>query len=269
MVLVRGDAVKLKLTIAYDGSGFQGSQLQIRNGVNHRTVQRELEAVIGQLIGQPVRVTLAGRTDSGVHASGQVVSFTPPTVGTATRLKLDDWQKALNAQLPPDLRVLVVEQMGDEFNPRFDAKRREYEYCVWNGAVLPPLLRFDTLLVDYPLDIAAMQAACQQLVGSHDFAAFAGSTGRGAEAKPASTVREMYLADCQAAAQQYGQLITVQLAANAFLAHMARNIVGTMLIVGRGRMSVAEFAAVLASGNRRLAGPTAPSQGLTLVRVLY
>jgi len=259
--------VKLKLTIAYDGSGFQGSQLQVRNGVNQRTVQRELEAAIEQLTDLPVRVTLAGRTDSGVHASGQVASFRPPSEGTATRLKLDDWQKALNAHLPTDLRVLAVEWAGDEFHPRFDAKRREYEYRIWNGAALPPLLRFDTLLVDYPLDVAAIQAACQQLVGSHDFAAFASSGGRGAE--PASTVREIYLADCQAAVQQYGQLITVQLAANAFLAHMVRNIVGTLLIVGRGRMSAAEFAAVLASSNRQLAGPTSPPLGLTLVRVLY
>ncbi len=259
--------MKLKLTIAYDGTGFQGSQLQIRSGVNQRTVQRELEAAIAELGGQPVRIALAGRTDSGVHASGQVACFVPPTEGTAARLKLDEWQDALNAHLPPDLRVMAVAQVGDEFHPRFDAKRREYAYRIWQGAALPPLRRFDALLVVYPLDVGAMQAACKQLVGSHDFAAFAGSGGRGA--KPISTVREMYLAVCRAEDEEYGQLITVHLIANAFLAHMVRNIVGTLLLVGRERMSAAEFTAVLASGNRSRAGATAPPQGLTLVRVMY
>ncbi len=259
--------MNLKLTIAYDGSSFQGSQLQIRSGVNQRTVQRELEAAILQLTAQPVRVAMAGRTDSGVHASGQIAAFTPPAEGSGARLKLDEWQDALNAHLPPDLRVMAIAQASDEFHPRFDAKRREYAYRIWQGAALPPLRRFDTLLVVYSLDVVAMQAACQQLIGSHDFAAFASTGGRGA--KPAPTVREMYLADCRAEADEYGQLITVQLTANAFLTHMVRNIVGTLLMVGRGRMSVAQFADVLASGNRRHAGTTAPPQGLTLVQVTY
>ena len=259
--------MKLKLTIAYDGSGFQGSQLQVRSGVNQRTVQRELEAAIAELTAQPVRVALAGRTDSRVHASGQIACFTPPTEGSGARLKLDEWQDALNAHLPPDLRVMAVAQVNDEFHPRFDAKRREYAYRIWQGAALPPLRRFDTLLVVYPLDVAAMQAACHHLIGSHDFAAFASMGGRGQ--KPASTIREMYLADCHAEAEEYGQLITVQLTANAFLPHMVRNIVGTLLLVGRGRMSVTQFVEVLESGNRRKAGTTAPPQGLTLVRVMY
>lgn len=260
--------MKLKLTIAYDGTGFQGSQLQIRAGVNQRTVQGELEAALAPILGQAVRVALAGRTDSGVHASGQVASFAPPAAGTAARLKPDDWRRAINFYLPPDVRVMAVEQVADSFHPRFDARRREYEYLICNGPALPPQLRFDTLLIDYLLDVAAMHEACQQLVGEHDFAAFAGSGGRGSD-KPATTVREMYLAECIAEAKQYGQLISVRLAANAFLAHMVRNIVGTLLVVGRGRMSQTEFAAVLASHDRYRAGPTVPPQGLTLVRVLY
>ncbi len=257
----------LKLTLAYDGTNFQGSQLQVRAGVNQRTVQRELEAAIAGLTGQQVRVTLAGRTDAGVHAQGQVASFAPPTTGTATKLKLDDWQKALNAHLPPDLRVMAVAAVGDDFHPRFDATRREYEYRIWNGAALPPLRRFDTLLVDYPLDVVAMQAACGLLLGQHDFTAFAGSGGK--QPPQVSTVREMYAAECRAEDTEYGRLITVALAANAFLAHMVRNIVGTLLIVGRGRMSVTEFHNVLLGRDRKLAGPTAPPQGLTLVRVAY
>jgi tRNA pseudouridine38-40 synthase len=260
--------MKLKLTIAYDGTGFQGSQLQIRTGINQRTVQRELEAALAQILGQQVRVNLAGRTDSGVHAAGQVASLALPAEGAASRMKLNQWLKAINFHLPPDLRVMAAEQVADDFHPRFDARRREYEYRIWNGLALPPHLRFDTLLVSYRLDVAAMHATCLQLVGEHDFAAFAGSTGRESD-KPASTVREMYLAECRVEAQEYGRLITIRLVANAFLAHMVRNIVGTLLIVGRGRMSEAEFAAIFSSRERRNAGPTVPPQGLTLVRVEY
>lgn len=258
----------LKLTIAYDGSDFQGSQLQLRGGVNQRTVQRELEAAIVQLTGQQIRITLAGRTDSGVHALGQVAVFRPPDTATVRRMSLGTWQKALNAHLPDDLRIMLVEQVGDNFHPRFDATRREYEYRIWNGAAIPPLLRRDSLLVVYPLDLAAMQAACAQLIGEHDFAAFAGKS-KDAEGHQLSTVREMYAASCHAATHEHGQLITIVLAANAFLAHMVRNIVGTLLLVGGGKMNVADFARVLAAGDRKQAGPTAPPHGLTLMRVLY
>ncbi len=262
----------LKLTLAYDGTAFYGSQYQSKQGQQQRTVQGELEGAISRLVGQAIRVTLAGRTDSGVHAEGQVAAFQPPTEGTAARLKLNDWQRALNAYLPPDLRIWQVAEAADSFHPRFDAKRRTYEYAIWNGPAPSPLRRFYSYHVASPLDVNAMDAAAANLVGEHNFASFAGDgwgSRSGQEGSP-STVRLLYEATCFVREVAVtGRLVLVRLAGNAFLPHMVRNIVGTLLLVGSGRLDLAGFAAVLAATERKAAGPTAPPQGLCLVQVEY
>lgn len=252
----------IKLIIEYDGTDFSGSQLQ----PNGRTVQGELERAVARLTGlvgdARCRVTLAGRTDSGVHATGQVANF-----NTESAHSLETFQRGLNALLPPDLAVTQVEEVEERFHARFSATGRVYQYRILSRVIRSPLERRFVYQVKEPLDLEKMHAALQSLIGEHDFASFAGDGWSVAEdegAKP-GTVRRMTGASCR----KEGELIVVELAANAFLPHMVRNIVGTVLMVGTGKLSVEGFREVLAARDRRKAGPTAPATGLCLVEVQY
>lgn len=242
------------LRIEYDGTDFVGSQWQS----NGRTVQGELESAWEQLTQERLRVSLAGRTDAGVHARGQVAS-----IRTDTRLDVATIRRGLTALLPNDVAVLEAWEVPADFHARHTAIRRDYRFLLDNGLVVSPLLRNHAVHVSNRLDVGAMQGALGTLIGTHDFAAFAGAGQQG------STVRTCYLASCQSA-DVWGQpLIAIDIAANAFLRHMVRNIVGTLLLVGEGKLSDERFAAIFASRERRRAGRTAPAHGLYLISVSY
>ncbi|MEI7555447.1 tRNA pseudouridine(38-40) synthase TruA [Candidatus Chlorohelix sp.] len=254
----------IKLVLEYDGTNFAGSQLQ----ANGRTVQGELERAIAELTGLSsgvyCRVQLAGRTDSGVHAEGQVANFK-----TNSNHSTETFWRGLNALLSADLAVVIVEEVGEEFHARFSATEREYRYEILNRRSRSPISRRYVHWVKTPLDVNSMVEAGKILVGSHDFASFAGA-GIGvpdieSEGKP-STIRELRRLEWR---RGKGSLIEFWVAANAFLPHMVRNIVGTLLEVGAGKISLHEFEEIFAACDRRRAGPTAPPCGLYLVSVKY
>ena len=244
----------IALRIEYDGTDFVGSQWQ-NNG---RSVQGEIEGAWEQLTQERRRVNMAGRTDAGVHARGQVAN-----VRTETRHDLATIERGLNAILPEDVGVLEVWEVPYDFHARHTAIRRDYRFIIDQGPVASPLLRRHAIHSPRRLHVKAIQAALETLQGTHDFAAFAGGQQEG------STVRTCYLASCQAI-ELWGQpLLAIDLAANAFLRHMVRNVVGTLLLVGEGKLDEHGFAAILAGRDRRKAGRTAPAHGLYLMSVSY
>ena len=244
----------IALRIEYDGTDFVGSQWQ-NNG---RSVQGELEGAWEQLTQERRRVNMAGRTDAGVHARGQVAS-----VRTETGRDLATIQRGLNAILPEDVAVLAVWEVSYDFHARHSAIRRDYRFLIDNGPMVSPLLRRHAVHVPQRLNVDAMAQALASLLGTHDFAAFAGGPQEG------STVRTCYAAGCTTV-DLWGQpLVAIDLAANAFLRHMVRNIVGTLLLVGEGKLDAPGFAALFAGRDRRRAGRTAPAHGLYLMSVSY
>ena len=258
-----------RLTLAYDGTDFAGSQTQ----PDRRTVQGELEGVLGEIAAIPIRTTFAGRTDRGVHAVGQVAAFRLPAwSGTAL-----DLQRALNARLPVDVGATEADFCEESFNPRFDAIWREYRYWIAPQVVSPFLGRYAwTRRTD--LDAAAVRAAARRLAGTHDFASFAGG-GAGVPwsrraTTPRGTTRTVLDCDCQEIWPRIGpgideptRVLEVRVAADGFLPRMVRNIVGALLEVGQGRQSAEWISELLAQRDRRLAPVVAPPQGLTLARV--
>lgn len=219
-------------------------------------MQGELEAAWARLTGEAVRWNFAGRTDAGVHARGQVAN-----ARTDTRHSLLTVQRALNALLPRDVAVREAREEQLAFHARFSAWRREYRYVILNETWPAPLLRKRALHVPEPLDTAAMDAAVRRLEGEHDFAAFGTTTG-------GTTVRQCFSARCRAT-EQDGRQVVVELAANGFLRHMVRAVVGTLLLVGRGRLAASDIDEILASRDRTTAGPNAPPHGLYLEAVRY
>jgi tRNA pseudouridine38-40 synthase len=275
----------LKLRIQYDGTHFLGSQLQKQG----RTVQGELEAALLRLAAQPVRVALAGRTDTGVHAWAQVASL-----GFPSRPRLDTpdaIQRALNAILPADLAVTGSETAPSIFHARFSAKRRAYRYLIWNAPYPLPLLAPYSLHIRNNLNWPAMAQAAEQLVGTHDFAAFAGS-GMGVQSTSTTrpnTTRTMHLARILPIDPASGYrhwhapdapispawnptvpgLWAFDLVANAFLPQMVRTLTGTLLEIGQGKRTVENINELIESRDRRAAGQTAKPHGLCLMWVEY
>ncbi|HET9879951.1 MAG TPA: tRNA pseudouridine(38-40) synthase TruA [Candidatus Limnocylindria bacterium] len=243
-----------RAVIEYDGTAFAGSQVQ----PNARTVQGELEEALNRLTGERVRIRLAGRTDAGVHATGQVIAFCLSRRRGGEGLAWAELRRRLNAVLPADLAVRSLTAAPTGFDPRRDAVRRSYRYRIRQDGTRAPLDRYRTLEIDDRLDVAAMQAAAARLPGHRDFAAL-GSDRRG------RTVRHLV----EVAVSRRGDLIEVRVVANAFLRRMVRSIVAILLDVGRGRLAVAEVDALLAGGERALDGRAAPPRGLTLERVEY
>ena len=243
--------MRVRAIIAYDGTDYGGFQRQI----NAPTVQAALEAALAQVTQETITVLAAGRTDAGVHAAGQVIAL-----DTVWRHGVGALQRALNAVLPADIAVRDVEETAPDFHPRYDARSRLYRYTLYNAPVRWPLGRRYSLCVAAPLDVEAMQQAARSLLGEHDFAAFGRPPKQGG-----ATVRRMLMAEWGGKVPH----LTFDIEANAFLYRMVRSIVGTLLQVGKGEMSVEEFAAVLASRDRSQAGPTAPPQGLGLMEVKY
>jgi tRNA pseudouridine38-40 synthase len=240
-----------KVTVEYDGTDFAGFQYQ----VGQRSVQAELERAILRLTGQNVRVDGAGRTDAGVHALGQVVSFRADT-----RIPLERLPFALNSVLPKDVRAARAEEVDARFHARFSAKSRAYVYVILNRAQPSAIFGRYACHCPYPLDIPAMQEAARRLLGTQDFAAWANTT-----AEVTSTIRTLFGCGVRSA----GPFVLVRLEANAFLRGMVRSVVGTLLQVGGGRRAPEEIDAITQSRDRANAGPSAPAHGLCLVRVRY
>ncbi len=258
-----------RLTLAYDGTDFAGSQIQ----PNQRTVQGELEEALGEIAAIPIRAKFAGRTDRGVHALGQVVAVGMPAwSGTAL-----DLLRALNARLPGDLGATDAGPCGESFNPRFDAVWREYRYWIAPGVVSPFLGRYAWNRRS-GLDADAMRAGAGRLVGTHDFASFAGG-GEGVPwsqraTRPKGTARTILRCDCREIRTRVGpgsdesaRVLEVRVAADGFLPHMVRNIVGALLDVGQGRRNPEWIRQLLAERDRRFGSVAAPAHGLTLTRV--
>lgn len=244
----------IALRIEYDGTDFVGSQWQ-NNG---RSVQGEIEGAWEQLTQERQRVTMSGRTDSGVHACGQVAN-----IRTNANRSAETIQRGLNALLPEDVAVVDVWETDLDFHARHSAIRRDYRYLIDNRPFESPLLRRQVVHVPKRLDITAMQAGIAHFVGRHDFAAFTVAAAEG------PTVRTCFAAICTAVELFGRDLIAIDVAANAFLQHMVRNIVGTVIQIGEGRMEPAAIPSILASRDRRKAGRTAPAHGLYLMSVSY
>jgi len=242
-----------RAVIEYDGTAFAGSQVQ----PNARTVQGELEKALNRLIGEATRVHLAGRTDAGVHATGQVAAFCvarePRRVGGLPELR-----RRLNAALPPDLTVRSLRAARPDFDPRRDARWRVYRYRILMNGTRRPLERHRTLEIDERLDALAMRAAAERMLGKRDFAAL-GADGRG------RTVR--HVAELRISVR--GDLLEVRVTANAFLRRMVRSIVALLMEVGRGRLAPEALDRILEAGTRALHGRAAPPRGLTLDRVTF
>jgi tRNA pseudouridine38-40 synthase len=242
------EPVRYSARVEYDGTDFAGFQVQ----PEARTVQGELEAALAKVSGgSRVRVVAAGRTDAGVHSHGQVIAFTDPLGRPARELA-----RALNALLPGDVSLRELRTVPDGFNPRRAARYREYRYTVWNGPRSPLHERF-ALGVRDPLDTAAMERAGSVLVGRHDFSAFGA-----AHRQPVRTVKRIRV-------RREGSLVTIDVAADAFLRQMVRRIVAVLLEAGHGRMDEEVVAEALASRQPALNGATAPAKGLCLRRVVF
>ncbi|MBM3375374.1 MAG: tRNA pseudouridine(38-40) synthase TruA [Betaproteobacteria bacterium] len=243
--------MKLAFGLEYDGTDFEGWQTQ----PSGNTVQDHLESALAQFVGGPVETVSAGRTDAGVHASGQVVHI------TASVDRPDwNWVRGVNTFLPAAIRVRWARRVSEDFHARFSALSRMYTYTIYNHPVDSPLhARFATWVFQ-PLDLAAMQAGVDQLIGTHDFSAF-----RATDCQAASPVRTIH----GARFSQDGPVITLEIRGNAFLHHMVRNIMGVVFEVGRGARPPQSIAKVLQSRDRSQAGRTFPAQGLCLRHVAY
>ena len=269
-----------KITVAYDGTDYVGWQRQA-NGVS---IQGLIEEALRSIDGRAVVVAGAGRTDSGVHALGQVASFT-----IERALTPDAVVRALNAHLPEAIRIMSADEVPPSFHPRFNAIAKTYRYRIWNGEVVSPFERRYAWHVTGALDIDAMSAAARLVEGEHDFAAFQAAGSDVATTKrelfvsriadrgfreihnPQSTIHNPQSAihNQSAIRNPNSAILEYEVTGTGFLRHMVRTVVGTLVEVGRGRQPVEWMAEVLASHDRAAAGPTAPAAGLFLVRVDY
>ncbi len=252
-------AQRYRAIIAYDGTEYGGFQIQ----ASGPTIQGELERALRSATQEPVRVVGAGRTDAGVHAQGQVISFE-----TGWRHGAAVLQRAMNALLPDDIVVRELEPAGERFHARFSARQRTYRYWIHYAPAGQPLMRRYAWGLEKRPDVEAMRRASEHLLGEHDFAAFGQAPGG------SNTVRAVQRADwrqreCPPWAGADVELWEFEIAANAFLRGMVRRVVGTLLLVGSGELSVDGFAEVLASRDPARSGVPAPARGLALWRVEY
>ncbi len=252
----------VRLTVGYLGTRYAGWAKQAAGKTAGRaTVQGLLEGLLGDLLQGPVALTAAGRTDAGVHADAQVVSF-----ATTSAIPAGGIRRALAPRLPADVWLVDAEEATPGFDARWCARRRWYRYAVWRGPTASPGWRGRCLEHPSPLDIGAMRLAASFLPGRRDVAAFATAWGP-AERGSRSTVRTVYVADWLASDDC--PLLLFEICADGFLRQMVRTIVGTMLWIGQGQWTPDRLQAALAAGDRRAAGPTAPAVGLTLARIEY
>jgi tRNA pseudouridine38-40 synthase len=248
--------------IEYDGSDYHGFQRQ--RASHGETIQGVLEEAITRICAEKSIVSGAGRTDAGVHASGQVIHFR-----TNFHLGPLQWRRALNAVLPKSIAVRWAQEAPERFHARFSALSRSYRYTIWNDEAPSPLLARYSYYRPQALDVDAMQRACQELLGRKDFGAFGRSPDEADPMRPGphSCVRTMLEARC--IRQDARALIYCDFTADAFLTGMVRRIVGTLLLVGQKRLSLDEFAAIVRHADKTHPGSAAPPHGLCLVRVDY
>ncbi|MEW6214261.1 MAG: tRNA pseudouridine(38-40) synthase TruA [Nitrospirota bacterium] len=257
---------KIKLFLEYDGTDYQGWQIQKRR----LTIQGVVEDRISEITGKQSRVIGASRTDAGVHALGQVAAFK-----TESRLDPETIKRALNALLPMDIRVLEASEVDDSFHPRNSAKRKSYFYIIANQRESSAFLYRYTWMVQQPLELKSMIEVAQMLIGVHDFSSFRGADS-GSIPTSVGTVREVFSLSIERFGRldfmtisMKGEFVKIRIEADGFLRHMVRNIAGTLIEIGRGRVSVDRIKEILESRDRRLAGPTAPPNALFLERIVY
>ncbi len=249
------EPLKFKLTIAYDGTGYEGWQLQ-KTGTG---VQEKIELALAKLFPGRPRLHSSSRTDTGVHALGMVAHFEVRPM--ECRMAPAKLLLALNAWLPADIRVVSAARVRRNFHARFDATGKQYRYSVWNDSAMNPLIRHIAWHVPRPLDLHAMRAAAPAFLGKHDFCSFSSNQGYA----KGSTVRS--LTRCEI--KRSGRLLTFIIEGDGFLYRMCRGIVGTLVQIGQGKFSSDEINQMLARKDRRGAGMTAPAHGLVLWKVYY
>ena len=263
-----------KLTLAYDGTGFSGWQVQ----PGKSTIQGELQQALGRVTGESPLPQGSGRTDAGVHALAQVASF-----ALQARIPPENLRLALNRTLPHSIRIVQAEAVPGTFHARHSTVAKSYEYRVFRGDICPPFLARYVYACSWPLDVEALQMSAQLFVGEHDFMSFAATdpdlnsrscpevdseaTAPGPAARGA--VRTIFSSHWEERRSEAGDLLIYRVRGNGFLHHMVRNLVGTMLDVGRGRRPLAEIPSIIAARSRAAAGPTAPPLGLFLHSVEY
>jgi len=271
-----------KLTLAYDGTEFRGWQVQ----PGERTIQGELQAALGRITGESPLPQGSGRTDAGVHALGQVAGF-----ALAAPIPAENLQRALNRTLPQSIRVLETRVVHSAFHARHSAVAKSYEYRVFREAICPPTLARYAYACSWPMDLEALQQSARLFEGEHDFLSFAATDpelaggdldpnaepdkrpipreGFQIEPPTAPTVRRIFSSTWEEQTTEAGRLLVYRVRGSGFLHHMVRNLVGTMLDVGRGRRGSNQIPEILAARNRAAAGPTAPARGLFLHSVEY
>lgn len=248
----------IKLRLAYDGANYVGWQRQR----DQPTIQQTLEEALARMTGERIVLHGAGRTDAGVHALGMIANF-----HTAAAIPLAAFERGLNSMLPPDIRILAAAEMPLSFHARFSAGGKIYGYRFSTAPIMPPCERLYAAHFPGPCDPAAMRAAMPHLMGEHDFSSFEAAGSRPAEGRRGAVrcIQRLELVQDQ---KQLG-FYEIIVAGDGFLRHMVRNMVGTLIEVGRGRRSPDSLAALLAARDRSAAGATAPACGLTLKEVLY
>jgi tRNA pseudouridine38-40 synthase len=247
-----------KLTIAYDGTDFHGWQIQ----PGKPTIQGEIVSVLRRLTQEDVVLHGAGRTDAGVHALGQVGSFR-----TRSGLSALEFQRALNALLPPAIRIAGAEEVGPDFHARWSATGKTYRYRLYRGKVVPPFIWRYVLHYPFPLDEEKMSEAARRFVGVHDFAAFAASSGSEEDDRERTTEREIFSATIERSETRDELVFSVQ--GRSFLRYMVRKMTGTLLDIGRGRLAVGDIDRLYELKDRSKSGPTVPPQGLVMVEVKH
>src|SRR6202521_2748365 len=247
-----------KLTIAYDGTDFHGWQIQ----ANKPTIQGEIVSVLRRIAQESIVLHGSGRTDAGVHALGQVASFR-----TQSALSAGEFQRALNALLPPTIRITAAEEVGPDFHARWSARGKTYRYRIYRGKVVPPMLWRYVLHYPFPLDEGAMIDAAGRFAGTHDFASFAASTGSEEDDRERSTEREIFSTELVRSADDEELVFTVR--GRSFLRYMVRKMVGTLLDVGRGKLKPEDIGRLFELRDRSKSGPTVPPQGLVMVEVQH
>ncbi len=256
---------RIKLTVQYKGTNYHGWQVQ-PNGV---TIQEVLQKTLHRILRQKINVIGSGRTDSGVHALAQVCHF-----DSQSEIDLKKIIYGLNSLLPDDISVIDAQIVSQNFHAQLSAKQKTYDYTLFNSKLRSPFLEDIVWRIPYSLDIKKMKQAAKVLVGEHDFRAFCAS-----DTDVKTTVREIYKISISVGApfmapgfdesNPYKLLIRISITGNGFLKHSIRNIVGTLVNVGRGKTTVAQFKKILKSKDRKQAGMTAPAKGLMLMKVRY
>ncbi len=266
-----------RLTLAYDGTDFQGWQVQ----PGLPTIQGELQAALGRITGETPLPQGSGRTDVGVHALAQVASFT-----LRAPIPAENLLRALNRTLPASIRILAAMPVFGSFHARHSAIAKTYEYRLFPGSDPPPFLACYVYACHWQLDLGALQAAAQLFVGEHDFTSFAATDPDRSQRSPApglaahlsqnpataiaeSAVKTIFSSAWETHPADIGKLLIYRVRGNGFLHHMVRNLVGTMLDIGRGHLALDEVPRILAARSRSAAGPTAPARGLFLHSVEY